>query len=341
MGCHQRDPAKAPGQRGRGGARFSASASDTKQCSAPHRSPATSDRSLPAVCQSAPHLRAHQKSTTFPSACHCSSGPFLLRMPTEPFILTRSIRNSQRCTSDSGSTGRRGQGDFELACRRFRPRSRSGQLPLSSPSPRSRLLRLPARRLAPIAETIMTAINQTDCAPFSPILTAVTFSLFGFIIGIWADGFEKLQLVPLLIVTPLTFLGGSFYSISMLPPVWRTITLANPIVYLVSGFRWSFYGSSDVSVTIVGCCTDRFTGAFPPALLISRSKREVHSGSALSEAFRQGGERLPSDQRVFHRRARAVDCLPRPDQCWPEALVGPRSAPLNLSSPASKAALGR
>jgi ABC-2 type transport system permease protein len=82
------------------------------------------------------------------------------------------------------------------------------------------------------------------------ILTAVTFSLFGFIIGIWADGFEKLQLVPLLIVTPLTFLGGSFYSIDMLPPVWRTITLANPVVYLVSGFRWSFYGSSDVSLDV-------------------------------------------------------------------------------------------
>jgi ABC-2 type transport system permease protein len=80
------------------------------------------------------------------------------------------------------------------------------------------------------------------------ILTSVTFSLFGFIIGIWADGFEKLQLVPLLIVTPLTFLGGSFYSIDMLPPLWRTLTLANPVVYLVSGFRWSFYGQGDVSV---------------------------------------------------------------------------------------------
>jgi ABC-2 type transport system permease protein len=82
------------------------------------------------------------------------------------------------------------------------------------------------------------------------ILTAVTFSLFGFIIGIWADGFEKLQLVPLLVVTPLTFLGGSFYSIDMLPPVWRTITLFNPVVYLISGFRWSFYGISDVSIGI-------------------------------------------------------------------------------------------
>ena len=82
------------------------------------------------------------------------------------------------------------------------------------------------------------------------VLTAVTFSLFGFIIGILADGFEKLQFVPMLIVTPLTFLGGSFYSIDMLPPIWRTITLANPVVYLVSGFRWSFYGSSDVSVGV-------------------------------------------------------------------------------------------
>jgi ABC-2 type transport system permease protein len=80
------------------------------------------------------------------------------------------------------------------------------------------------------------------------VLTAVTFSLVGFIIGIWADGFEKLQVVPLLIVTPLTFLGGSFYSIVMLPPFWQTVSLFNPVVYLVSGFRWSFYGVADVSV---------------------------------------------------------------------------------------------
>ncbi len=82
------------------------------------------------------------------------------------------------------------------------------------------------------------------------VLTSVTFSLFGFIIGIWADGFEKLQLVPLLIVTPLTFLGGSFYSIAMLPPFWQKVTLANPVVYLISGFRWSFYGIADVSVAV-------------------------------------------------------------------------------------------
>lgn len=80
------------------------------------------------------------------------------------------------------------------------------------------------------------------------LLTAVTFSLFGFIIGLWADSFQKLQVVPLLIVTPLTFLGGAFYSINMLPPVWQKITLFNPVVYLISGFRWSFYGVADVHI---------------------------------------------------------------------------------------------
>jgi len=82
------------------------------------------------------------------------------------------------------------------------------------------------------------------------VLTATTFSLFGFIIGIWAKGFEQLQFVPMLIVTPLTFLGGAFYSIDMLPPAWRTLTLFNPVVYLISGFRWSFYGTSDVGVEL-------------------------------------------------------------------------------------------
>jgi ABC-2 type transport system permease protein len=82
------------------------------------------------------------------------------------------------------------------------------------------------------------------------VLTSLTFSLFGFIIGIWADGFEKLQIVPLMIVTPLAFLGGSFYSIHMLPPLWQKLTLFNPVVYLVSGFRWSFYGIADVGVGV-------------------------------------------------------------------------------------------
>ncbi len=82
------------------------------------------------------------------------------------------------------------------------------------------------------------------------VLTSVSFSLFGFILGIWADGWEKLQIVPALIITPLAFLGGSFYSISMLPPVWQTVTLFNPVVYLISGFRWSFYENADVSVAL-------------------------------------------------------------------------------------------
>jgi ABC-2 type transport system permease protein len=82
------------------------------------------------------------------------------------------------------------------------------------------------------------------------VLTAVTFSLFGFIIGLWAENFEQLQIVPLMIVTPLTFLGGAFYSIGMLPPIWQKITLFNPVVYLISGFRWSFYGIADVDVVL-------------------------------------------------------------------------------------------
>jgi ABC-2 type transport system permease protein len=94
---------------------------------------------------------------------------------------------------------------------------------------------------------------------FFLVMTSITFSLLGFIIGIWADGFEKLQLIPLLIITPLTFLGGSFYSINMLPPVWRQISLVNPVVYLVSGFRWSFYEHSDVSLATSVCMILGFT----------------------------------------------------------------------------------
>jgi ABC-2 type transport system permease protein len=92
------------------------------------------------------------------------------------------------------------------------------------------------------------------------VLTSVTFSLLGFIIGIWADGFEKLQIVPLLIISPLTFLGGSFYSISVLPPVWQTVTLFNPVVYLISGFRWSFFEIADVSVAVSLAMTAVFLG---------------------------------------------------------------------------------
>ena len=93
------------------------------------------------------------------------------------------------------------------------------------------------------------------------LLTALTFSMLGFIIGIWADGFEKLQFIPTLIITPLTFLGGSFYSIDMLPPIWQKISLFNPVVYLVSGFRWSFYGVSDVGVEISLAMTLLFMAA--------------------------------------------------------------------------------
>jgi ABC-2 type transport system permease protein len=93
------------------------------------------------------------------------------------------------------------------------------------------------------------------------VLTSVSFSLFGFLIGIWADGFEKLQVIPLLIITPLTFLGGTFYSLSVLPPFWQTVTLFNPVVYLVSGFRWSFYGVADVSVGLSLAMTLAFLAA--------------------------------------------------------------------------------
>jgi ABC-2 type transport system permease protein len=92
------------------------------------------------------------------------------------------------------------------------------------------------------------------------VLTSLTFSLFGFILGIWATGWEKLQVIPIMIITPLTFLGGSFYSIAMLPPFWRKITLFNPVVYLISGFRWSFYGISDVGVGLSLCTTLAFMG---------------------------------------------------------------------------------
>jgi ABC-2 type transport system permease protein len=93
------------------------------------------------------------------------------------------------------------------------------------------------------------------------LLTSITFCLFGFIIGIWADGFEKLQFIPMLIITPLTFLGGSFYSVQMLPPFWRTLSLFNPVVYLLSAFRWSFYGIADVSVVASVAMTATFLAA--------------------------------------------------------------------------------
>jgi ABC-2 type transport system permease protein len=93
------------------------------------------------------------------------------------------------------------------------------------------------------------------------LLTAITFSLLGFVIGLWADGFEQLQFVPLLVITPLTFLGGTFYSISVLPPAWQTVTLFNPVVYLISGFRWSFYEVADVHIAWSLAATTVFLAA--------------------------------------------------------------------------------
>ena len=100
------------------------------------------------------------------------------------------------------------------------------------------------------------------------VMTSITFSFFGFIIGIWADGWEKLQIIPLMIVTPLTFLGGSFYSINMLPPLWQKVALFNPVVYLISGFRWSFYGVSDVNVLLSLAMTLVFLGLCLGAVLV-------------------------------------------------------------------------
>ncbi len=115
------------------------------------------------------------------------------------------------------------------------------------------------------------------------VLTAVTFSLFGFVIGIWAKGFEQLQFIPMLIVTPLTFLGGAFYSIDMLPPTWRTVALFNPVVYLISGFRWSFYGTADVARrhqpgddarVPAACCCWSWAGCSRPATGSGSSRRQ-------------------------------------------------------------------
>jgi ABC-2 type transport system permease protein len=115
--------------------------------------------------------------------------------------------------------------------------------------------------LATAAFLVPLRIEHPVWMVFFLVLTSVTFSLFGFIIGIWADGFEKLQLIPLLVVTPLTFLGGTFYSIDMLPPVWQTVSLFNPVVYLVSVFRWSFTGMADVSVAVSLAMTVLFLAA--------------------------------------------------------------------------------
>lgn len=107
------------------------------------------------------------------------------------------------------------------------------------------------------------------------ILTSLTFSLFGFIIGIWADGFEKLQVIPLLIITPLTFLGGSFYSIKMLPPFWQKVSMLNPVVYLISGFRWSFFGKADMSleVSLIAILTILFICIFIVAMIFKTGYR--------------------------------------------------------------------
>ncbi len=134
------------------------------------------------------------------------------------------------------------------------------------------------------------------------LLTCLSFALMGFIIGIWARNFEQLQLVPLLVVTPLVFLGGSFYSISMLPPVWQTITLFNPVVYLISGFRWAFFDTSDVPV---GSACWRLADSLPVLGVIWWISGPA-GGAQLTAARLGGGRDVKSPLRVFLRRRRLV-----------------------------------
>ena len=147
------------------------------------------------------------------------------------------------------------------------------------------------------------------------VLTAVTFSLFGFIIGLWAEGFEKLQIIPLLVLTPLTFLGGSFYSINVLPPFWQTVSLFNPIVYLISGFRWSFYEVSDVSVTVsivmiavfLAVCLAIVAGSSRPA---TRSRSSFQLRHLDPRQHRQRHDRDQHRDDPGRRQARALDQRP-------------------------------
>ncbi len=135
------------------------------------------------------------------------------------------------------------------------------------------------------------------------VLTCISFALMGFIIGIWAGNFEQLQLVPLLIVTPLVFLGGSFYSISMLPPVWQTISMFNPVVYLVSGFRWAFFGLSDVPILASLAAIALFHGPVPGGDLVDLPDRLAHSAMiALVPVF-------PSRVNAFGTRQPPVDVI--------------------------------
>ena len=129
------------------------------------------------------------------------------------------------------------------------------------------------------------------------VLTSVTFSLFGFIIGIWASGWEKLQIIPIMVVTPLTFLGGSFYSISMLPPLWQKLSLFNPVVYLINGFRWSFYGIADVASALSLGMTLLFMVAVPAAHRVDLQDRLPHQDLTLTAVFPTTASTATSDSR--------------------------------------------